>query len=116
MSINRILKNNSQEEKEMEELRKLLLTTVGAAALSMEKIDSTVTELIEKGKLSVKEGKELREELIRKKKEAEADAMTREDLNNVIESLNFAGKREVELLEERVRKLEEQIQELSDKP
>ncbi|WP_312649404.1 hypothetical protein [Proteiniclasticum sp.] len=100
----------------MEELRKLLLTTVGAAALSMEKIDSTVTELIEKGKLSVKEGKELREELIRKKKEAEVEALTKEDLDRIIESLNYAGKREVELLEERVARLEEQIQELLDRP
>lgn len=100
----------------MEELRKLLLTTVGAAALSMEKIDSTVTELIEKGKLSVKEGKELREELIRKKKEAEVEALTKEDLDRIIESLNYAGKREVELLEERVARLEEQIQELLGRP
>lgn len=100
----------------MEELRKLLLTTVGAAALSMEKIDSTVTELIEKGKLSVKEGKELREELIRKKKETEAEALTKEDLNQIIETLSFAGKREVELLEERVARLEEQIQSLIQKP
>lgn len=100
----------------MEELRKLLLTTVGAAALSMEKIDSTVTELIEKGKLSVKEGKELREELLRKKKESEAEALTKEDLDRIIESLSYAGKRELELLEERVTKLEEQIQGLLDRP
>lgn len=98
----------------MEELKKLLLTTVGAAAISIEKIDSTVTDLIEKGKLSVKEGKELREELIRKKKDAEEETLTKEKLDGIIDSLNFAGRRELELLEERVAKLEEKLARFTD--
>ena len=98
----------------MEELKKLLLTAVGAAAISVEKIDSTVTELIEKGKLSVKEGKELREELLRRKKESEEDLVKKDDLNQLIDSLNLAGKRDLELLEERVRRLEEKITALID--
>ncbi len=98
----------------MEELKKLLLTAVGAAAISVEKIDSTVTELIEKGKLSVKEGKELREELLRKKKESEEDLVKKDDLNQIVDSLNLAGKRDLELLEERVRRLEEKIAALTD--
>jgi len=98
----------------MEELKKLLLTAVGAAAISVEKIDSTVTELIEKGKLSVKEGKELREELLRRKKESEEDLVKKDDLNQLIDSLNLAGKRDLELLEERVRRLEEKITALLD--
>jgi len=98
----------------MEELKKLLLTAVGAAAISVEKIDSTVTELIEKGKLSVKEGKELREELLRRKKESEEDLVKKDDLNQLFDSLNLAGKRDLELLEERVRRLEEKITALID--
>ena len=98
----------------MEELKKLLLTAVGAAAISVEKIDSTVTELIEKGKLSVKEGKELREELLRRKKETEEDLVKKDDLNQIIDSLNLAGKRDLELLEERVRRIEEKITALTD--
>ncbi|NCC78573.1 MAG: hypothetical protein EOM07_03130 [Clostridia bacterium] len=98
----------------MEELKKLLLTAVGAAAISVEKIDSTVTELIEKGKLSVKEGKELREELVRRKKESEEDLVKKEDLNGIIDSLNLVSKRELELLEERVAKLEEQMRTVRD--
>ena len=98
----------------MEELKKLLLSAVGAAAISVEKIDSTVTELIEKGKLSVKEGKELREELVRRKKESEEDLVKKEDLNGIIDSLNLVSKRELELLEERVAKLEEQMKSVRD--
>ena len=99
----------------MEELKKLLLTAVGAAAISVEKIDSTVTELIEKGKLSVKEGKELREELLQRKKDSEENLVKKDDLNQIIESLNLAGKRDLELLEERVRVLEEKIAALTDR-
>ena len=84
--------------------------------MSIEKIDSTVTDLIEKGKLSVKEGKELREELIRKKKDAEEETLTKEKLDGIIDSLNFAGRRELELLEERVAKLEEKLAKLTDEP
>ena len=98
----------------MEELKKLLLSAVGVAAISVEKIDSTVTELIEKGKLSVKEGKELREELVRRKKESEEDLVKKEDLNGIIDSLNLVSKRELELLEERVAKLEEQMKSVRD--
>ncbi|MFH5836679.1 phasin family protein [Proteiniclasticum sp. C24MP] len=98
----------------MEELKKLLLSAVGAAAISVEKIDSTVTELIEKGKLSVKESKELREELVRRKKESEEDLVKKEDLNEIIDSLNLISKRELELLEERVAKLEEQMRTVKD--
>ena len=99
----------------MEELKKLLLTAVGAAAISVEKIDSTVTELIEKGKLSVKEGKELREELLQRKKDSEENLVKKDDLNQIIESLNLAGKRDLELLEERVRVLEDKIAALTDR-
>lgn len=98
----------------MEELKKLLLSAVGAAAISIEKIDSTITELIEKGKLSVKEGKELREELVRRKKETEEDLVRKEDLNELIGSLNLVSKRELELLEERVVKLENQRKEMPE--
>jgi polyhydroxyalkanoate synthesis regulator phasin len=103
------------EGRKMEELKKLLLATVGAATLSLEKVDATVQDLIERGKLSVKEGKELREELLQRKKDAEPETLTAEKLDSILESLNFAGRREVEALEERVRILEEKIRNLDVK-
>ncbi len=99
----------------MEELKKLMLATVGAATISLEKIDSTLNELVEKGKLSVKEGKELREELIRKNKKEEPETLTRESLDSMIDSLNLVSKREVELLEEKIKLLEERVLMLESK-
>lgn len=97
----------------MEEMRKLLLSTVGAAAISIEKADAMLQELIEKGKLSVKEGKELREELLRKKKDHESDPVKKSELHEILDTLHYAGAREVEALEERVRKLEERLDALT---
>jgi polyhydroxyalkanoate synthesis regulator phasin len=93
----------------MEEMKKLLLSTIGAAAISIEKADALLQELIEKGKLSVKEGKELREELLRKKKENDSKPVKKDELLEILDTMNYAGKRELEALEERVKKLEERL-------
>lgn len=99
----------------MEEMKKLLLATVGAATLSIEKIDSTLSELIERGKLTVKEGKELREELIKRNTKEEEEVLTRENLYTMIDSLNLVARRDLELLEEKVKLLEERIAGLESK-
>lgn len=89
----------------MDELKRLLLLTVGAASASMEKVDSVVQELIEKGKMTVKEGKELREELLRDKDSGKY----KEELKSFLSSLRLATKEEVEKLEARVAALEEEL-------
>ncbi len=94
----------------MDELRKLLLSTVGAAAISMEKMDAAVQELIEKGKLSVKEGKELREELLRKKKKESDEVLTKSMLEDILDSFNFVHQRELNTLRERVEALEKKLE------
>jgi polyhydroxyalkanoate synthesis regulator phasin len=94
---------------EMDELRKLLLSTVGAAAISIEKLDAAVQDLIEKGKLSVKEGKELREELIRKRRSESDEVLTKSMLEEIMDSFNFVHQRELNTLRERVEILEEKL-------
>ncbi len=93
----------------MDNLRKLLLSTVGAAAISMEKLDAAVQELIEKGKLSVQEGKELREELIRKRKSESDELLTKSMLEDIMDSFNFVHQRELNTLRERVEVLERKM-------
>ena len=93
----------------MDNLRKLLLSTVGAAEISMEKLDAAVQELIEKGKLSVQEGKELREELIRKRKSESDELLTKSMLEDIMDSFNFVHQRELNTLRERVEVLERKM-------
>jgi polyhydroxyalkanoate synthesis regulator phasin len=55
-------------------IKKLFLASVGAVAMSAEKSQGFVEELIKKGELTVEEGKTLNEELSRKVKEATDEA------------------------------------------
>ena len=57
-----------------EEVRKIFLAGVGTAAVTCEKASEVIDKLIEKGKISVEEGKELSEELKRDFDEKNVDA------------------------------------------
>ncbi|MCF0239978.1 MAG: hypothetical protein HUJ62_06030, partial [Streptococcus gallolyticus] len=50
----------------MDELKKVLLAGIGLTSMTLEKADAFVKELVEKGRLTVEEGKELQSELKRK--------------------------------------------------
>ena len=53
----------------MNDLKKVLLAGIGLTAMTVDKADSFVKELVEKGRLTVEEGKELEQELKRQSKE-----------------------------------------------
>ena len=57
----------------MEELKKVLLAGIGLTSMTLEKADAFVKELVEKGRLTVGEGKELHSEL-KRRSEDEAQA------------------------------------------
>ena len=46
----------------MNDLKKVLLAGIGLTAMTVDKADSFVKELVEKGRLTVEEGKELEQE------------------------------------------------------
>ncbi len=50
----------------MDELKKIFLAGVGVTAVSIEKAAGVVDEMVAKGRVTVKEGKELQSELTRK--------------------------------------------------
>ena len=50
----------------MEELKKIFLAGVGLTSTSVEKAEKLISELVEKGRVTVQEGKELQSELTRK--------------------------------------------------
>ena len=47
----------------MNDLKKVLLAGIGLTAMTVNKADSFVQKLVEKGRLTVEEGKELEQEL-----------------------------------------------------
>ncbi len=97
-------------------LKKIILMGIGAAAMTAEKSQQIVDELVKKGELTVEQGKELNQELKRnvkksideaavaaKEKEAEAEKKV-EGLEKQIEGLSAE---ELEKLKEAIRKAEE---------
>lgn len=90
-------------------LKEVGLLGVGAVALSAEKISEKVNELVEKGHLTVKEGKNLTEKLIKEKKN-QATEEGREKLEQVLLDMNIAQQKDIDKLEEKIADLERKLE------
>ena len=92
-------------------LKNLLLAGIGSVSYSYEKGEEIVKSLIERGEITVNQGKQLNEELKRKncsnKSNVESDNITIEQLNKMLADLNLATKDDINQLENRIRALEE---------
>ena len=88
-------------------IKKTLLTGLGLAFLTKEKIEEVTKEFIDKGKLSEQEGKKLYDELLEKAEESKEDvkkqieAVTKETMKK----MNLASRDELLDLEKRVQEL-----------
>lgn len=105
------------------EIKNIFLAGVGSAANTYEKASKIVSDLVEKGKLTVDEGKELSEELKRniknttenaKTKVQEIKPLTKEDMAELLKEMNFASKDEVNILNKKICDLEEKINSLKN--
>lgn len=110
------------------ELKKVMLAGVGAAANTYEKANKLVDEMVEKGKLTVEEGKELSEELKRdftKKattttrtvsdKFNEIKPLTREDVKELLSEYEVVKKDEFDELKQMVLELKEKLDNIENK-
>ncbi len=87
----------------MNELKKVLLAGIGLTSMTMEKADAFVKDLVEKGRLTVDEGKELQSEL-KRKGEVEAQEILN-NLNQKTQAVQYATKEDVTRLEEKLNKV-----------
>lgn len=69
-------------------LKKILLAGVGAVALTTEKAGEILTEMVEKGEITVEQGKALNQELKRTVKENTEKKSEKKDLSKVVEGLS----------------------------
>lgn len=92
----------------MLDLKKLGLLGVGIMALTKEKADAVVKELIEKGELDPEEGKRLVIDLLKKSEEQsrEFQRKVNEEVGKALTEYSPATKKELQNLEKRVEKLE----------
>lgn len=90
-----------------ESIRKLILAGIGAAAVTKEKSESILRELVKKGELTVEQGKVLNEELKHSVKEAIRDNVTvhvvkpEEDLDNLDDAQLEALRQRVQAAQEK---------------
>ena len=84
----------------MNDLKKVLLAGIGLTAMTVDKADSFVKELVEKGRLTVEEGKELEQELKRQSKEESQEFLNKLDAKK--SSVEYATKEDVKRLEEKL--------------
>ena len=84
----------------MNDLKKVLLAGIGLTAMTVDKADSFVKELVEKGRLTVEEGKELEQELKRQSKEEAQEFLDKLDAKK--SSVEYATKEDVKRLEEKL--------------
>ena len=84
----------------MNDLKKVLLAGIGLTAMTVDKAYSFVKELVEKGRLTVEEGKELEQELKRQSKEEAQEFLAKLDAKK--SSVEYATKDDVKRLEEKL--------------
>lgn len=83
----------------MNELKKVLLAGIGLTSMTLEKASAFVKELVEKGRLTVEEGKELQSELKRK---GEDEAKEFDQLDVKTKTVQYATKEDVSRLEDKL--------------
>ena len=84
----------------MDELKKVLLAGIGLTSMTLEKADTFVKELVEKGHLTVEEGKELQSELKRKGEDEAKELLDQLDVK--MKTVQYATKEDVSRLEDKL--------------
>ncbi len=97
-----------------EMLRKVLLATIGAAAIAQEEIEALVNRLVERGEIAEKDGKKLMHELMekRKKKTAQVEEDISKNFESVLDRMDIPTKADVEALSQKITVLSKKVDEL----
>jgi len=87
-------------------IKKAMLTGVGLAAMTRDKVEELPRELIEKGEMTEKEG--LVDEFMKKSEQAKKDLETKVEgiVEKVLGKMNLAPKEDIRRLEEKIRHIE----------
>lgn len=94
-----------------EKARKMFLTGLGFAAITKEKAEVMVKDLVKEGELSKEEGRELLETWTAKieQEKEEVRGRVQREVNRMIDNAGLVSKEEYRALEARVAALEEKL-------
>jgi len=104
-------KNQSQMA---EMVRRMLLATIGAAAIAQEEIEALVNRLVERGEIAEKDGKKMIHEMMdkRKTKTAKFEKEISKNIEGALDRMNVSSKADVEALSQKITGLSKKIDEL----
>ncbi len=88
--------------------KKLIYTGIGVAAQAKDRLEKTITELVEEEKLSTKEGKRIVDEFLKStdSKKEEVEQEVNGLVEKIVKKLSFASCNDVKELEDRIEALE----------
>ncbi len=92
-------------------VKKTLLTGVGMAALTKEKIEEVAKDFVEKGKMTEQEGRALVDELVTRSEESRAALQKQVEtlVQSILGKMDLAKKSEVDALKSEIEKLREEL-------
>jgi poly(hydroxyalkanoate) granule-associated protein len=95
-------------------IRKMLLATIGAAALAQEEVEALLNRLVERGEIAEKDAKKLAQEMMekRKAKTIKVEDEISKNIESVMERMNFSSKSDVEALSQKINGLSKKIDDL----
>lgn len=93
----------------IELIKKAMLTGLGAASLTKEKIEGIGRDFIEQGKLSQQEGEKLVEELLAKAEESKQGIkkQVKERVEEILKKMDLARMSDLDELKRQIRELQE---------
>ncbi len=97
-----------------ETLRRVLLASIGAAAIAQEEADAFVDRLVERGEIAEKDGKKLVKEMVEKRKSrsGKMEEEINKHLEHVLDRMNIPTKADVEALSQKIAALSKKIDDL----
>jgi poly(hydroxyalkanoate) granule-associated protein len=109
-------KNKREADKSplYEVARKVLLASIGAAALAQDEIEQFIDKLVDRGEIAKKDGRKLIDEILEKRKErfgaAEDEFGSR--IDKILKTMNVPTKKDFDELVKKLNALTQQIDEL----
>jgi len=89
-----------------DEMKKIFLAGIGALATTAEKTKEVIDSLIEKGELTVEQGKIINEELKHNLAEIKKKHSPGENMNDLLKRLDSLSKEEISALKEKLLEME----------
>jgi poly(hydroxyalkanoate) granule-associated protein len=99
-------------------LRKVVLATIGAAAIAQEEVEALVKRLVERGEIAERDGKKLVQEMMEKRKSqtVKLENDLSKNLESALEKLSVPSKADVDALGQKITALSKKIDELKKNP